>query len=151
MTASIISINLINVVLQTEIDCGDPGEMPGLQSDILPTLTNTTYGASFKFECESNFMRKGNNSDPHSVVRCLKDGRWDLGGLRCTGTLHIDLNVTTSSSITAHTSVLVTYYVTRVLSSWLHLYYTIYVCGIIGKIIITNAPRTNNTSHLMMV
>ena len=147
MTASIISINLMNVVLQTEIDCGDPGEMPGLQSDILPTLKNTTYGASFKFECESNFTREGKNSDPDSVVRCLKDGQWDLGGLRCTGMLHIDLNVTMSSSIT----VLVTYYVTRVLVSWLHSYYTIYMCGIIVKIIITNAPRTNNTPQLMMV
>ena len=58
----------------------------GIKSGILPT--KTTYGASFVFACQPGFTLMGNNSDAGKNVKCLENGRWDLGGLRCIGKEH---------------------------------------------------------------
>ena len=71
-----------------EIDCGHPGEIAGLKSGILGSLAAVyKFNSSFGFECETNFTISGNNSDPDKIVRCMANGKWNLGGLRCTGRL----------------------------------------------------------------
>ena len=49
--------------------------------------TKFYYNDSFIFECDESFklMGSSNNTNDGSVVRCMEDGYWDLGDLRCIG------------------------------------------------------------------
>ena len=75
----------IIIMIFSEIHCGGPKGLAGVKSGILDGLVNATYNTNFTFECESNFTLAGNNSNPDNVVSCMKNGKWDLGGLRCNG------------------------------------------------------------------
>ena len=66
------------------IDCGLPDQVSGSLYGNLDT-SNTTYGASFQFGCQNLYGVHGSSEAGDSVVRCLQDGRWDFGSLRCEG------------------------------------------------------------------
>ncbi|XP_070186674.1 uncharacterized protein [Littorina saxatilis] len=67
------------------IDCGQPQVVSGSSYNGLDT-SNTTFGASFQFNCQNLYTVQGQSEQGQdSTVRCLQEGRWDFGSLRCEG------------------------------------------------------------------
>jgi len=64
------------------IDCGKPTETPGAEYGFFP---DTRYKSSFFFGCQSTFTLTGQSSRNDNVVRCMENGVWDFGDLRCEG------------------------------------------------------------------
>ena len=64
------------------VDCGRPLDTPGAEYGFLP---DTAYKSSFFFGCQPTFILTGQSSKNDNVVRCLDNGAWDFGDLRCEG------------------------------------------------------------------
>ena len=64
------------------VDCGVPQETPGAEYGFFP---DTRYKSSFFFGCQPTFTMAGQSSRNDNVVRCMEDGSWDFGDLRCEG------------------------------------------------------------------
>lgn len=67
-----------------EVDCGIPLDIPGAQNG---NVTNTTYGSSFEFSCDSSrgFKMTGVSDLNNITVVCQSYGRWGYGSLTCEG------------------------------------------------------------------
>lgn len=69
-----------------EINCGTPSGLSGVDQTMIPTqLDSTKYNSVFTFKCIDGFTLIGNSSQGTNVVRCMENGRWGLGSLRCAG------------------------------------------------------------------
>jgi hypothetical protein len=66
------------------IDRGKPPETPGAEYGFFP---DTRYKSSFFFGCQPTFTLTGQSSRNDNVVRCMENGVWDFGDLRCEGPL----------------------------------------------------------------
>ena len=64
------------------IDCGKPPETPGSEYGFFP---DTRYKSNFFFGCQPTFTLAGQSSRNDNVVRCMENGVWDFGDLRCEG------------------------------------------------------------------
>ncbi|XP_076035426.1 sushi, von Willebrand factor type A, EGF and pentraxin domain-containing protein uif [Oratosquilla oratoria] len=64
------------------IDCGQPATTPGATYGF---IKDTRHQSSFYFGCEETFSFAGQTSKNDNLVRCLNDGNWDFGDLRCEG------------------------------------------------------------------
>lgn len=64
------------------MDCGIPPDTPGATYGY---NVDTRYKASFFFGCEETFTLGGKTTMNDNVIRCLEDGSWDFGDLRCEG------------------------------------------------------------------
>ncbi|KAF8796738.1 CUB and sushi domain-containing protein 1 [Argiope bruennichi] len=61
------------------------GESPMCPSKQGFTYVDTRYQSSFFFGCEETFGVAGKSSFGDNIVRCMEDGTWDFGDLRCEG------------------------------------------------------------------
>ncbi|KAB7498637.1 Fibropellin-1 [Armadillidium nasatum] len=64
------------------VDCGIPVETPGATYSF---SGDTKYDSVFYFGCEDTFRLAGQSSKNDNLVRCMADGKWDFGSLRCEG------------------------------------------------------------------
>ncbi|XP_055635764.1 uncharacterized protein LOC129775276 isoform X1 [Toxorhynchites rutilus septentrionalis] len=64
------------------VDCGEPMSTPGAEYG---QRGDTKYQSSFFFGCQNTFKLAGQSSKNDNVVRCMEDGVWDFGDLRCEG------------------------------------------------------------------
>ena len=85
------SVQSVFLVCWPVIDCGTPVMGSG---QVLPSATPKTtrtsshyflYGSSYTFNCSDSFTKIGNNSVNTDEVKCMADGYWDVGDLRCEG------------------------------------------------------------------
>lgn len=64
------------------VDCGVPPESAGA---VYGQYLDTQYQSSFFFGCEDTFNVAGKSTFGDNIVRCMEDGTWDFGDLRCEG------------------------------------------------------------------
>lgn len=64
------------------VDCGAPPEITGA---LYGSFIDTRYQSSFFFGCEETFNVAGKSTLNDNIVRCMEDGTWDFGDLRCEG------------------------------------------------------------------
>ncbi|CAG5116603.1 unnamed protein product, partial [Candidula unifasciata] len=67
-----------------EVDCGKP---EGIHGGKTVLVTDTTYGSSFKFTCDSSrgFTLTGKSTLGNSSVVCQSNGHWGFASLTCEG------------------------------------------------------------------
>ena len=77
------SFDRYSLILSLVTDCGSVPQPAGMKNFV--TLC-TTYNCTVVFECEEQYVRKGNGSvwDPFIVI-CMENGNWDFGNLHCEG------------------------------------------------------------------
>ncbi|KZS05970.1 Notch 2 [Daphnia magna] len=68
------------------LSCNEPGRplywFSGAEYGFFP---DTRYKSSFFFGCQPTFTLTGQSSRNDNVVRCMENGVWDFGDLRCEG------------------------------------------------------------------
>lgn len=64
------------------IDCGTPEQVPGAN---LYSYTNTLFGSTFNFSCQSGSILSGESVNGDYRVTCQENGQWSFGNLTCTG------------------------------------------------------------------
>ena len=64
------------------VDCGVPEPTAGAEYGFYP---DTRYKSGFLFGCQPTFTIAGSSSKGDNSVRCMADGVWDFGDLRCEG------------------------------------------------------------------
>lgn len=76
------------ILCSPEVNCGKPLEIPGGDP---PNVTDTTYGSSFEFACDSlrGFKVAGASTLGNATVVCQSNGRWGYANLTCEGNILI--------------------------------------------------------------
>ncbi|XP_056017716.1 sushi, von Willebrand factor type A, EGF and pentraxin domain-containing protein 1-like isoform X1 [Ostrea edulis] len=64
------------------IDCGTPEQVPGAN---LYSYTNTLFGSTFNYSCQSGSILSGESVNGDYRVTCQENGQWSFGNLTCTG------------------------------------------------------------------
>ena len=67
--------------------------MPSVGGFDASVVGNTRFNDTFEFRCLSGYVDGGssNEGDDGKSVRCLENGRWNLGNLRCTGNMFVQV------------------------------------------------------------
>lgn len=48
-------------------------------------LRSTSYGSTFRIQCDENHGLRGTGPVGENIVTCGADGHWDYGTLHCAG------------------------------------------------------------------
>lgn len=72
----------MNIICNLGVDCGVPPESAGASYG---QYLDTRYQSSFFYGCEDTFNVAGKSTFGDNIVRCMEDGTWDFGDLRCEG------------------------------------------------------------------
>uniref|UniRef100_A0A5S6QUS0 Fibropellin-1 n=1 Tax=Trichuris muris TaxID=70415 RepID=A0A5S6QUS0_TRIMR len=67
------------------IDCGEPEFYPGSVYKNFDESQSFRYGSNFLFTCRKPFFVAGSSNAGDHIIRCLADGSWDFGDIRCDG------------------------------------------------------------------
>ncbi|KFD52311.1 hypothetical protein M513_06874, partial [Trichuris suis] len=67
------------------IDCGEPEFYPGSIYKNFDETQSFRYGSNFLFTCRKPFFVAGSSNAGDHIIRCLADGSWDFGDIRCDG------------------------------------------------------------------
>ncbi len=79
---------MFSFVCIAEIKCGLIPQVPGLADPLQNSNAIHYFGDSFEFACTDQFaLMGGSSNDTHpNTVQCL-NGYWDLGNLKCVGSV----------------------------------------------------------------